>query len=126
MTTDLNYASLDILFRFIDFGADGGPAAKELAPKLDLTKSHLSSRFGVALPNVEVWPLLLSYWVVVPCLHVFNAVYILYFCLTWKTNFKRWNKSYGLLLLWKDLEAYSLLSATSLVPIFWLGFLHFC
>lgn len=61
MTTDLNYASLDILFRFNDFGADGGPAAKELAPKLDLTKSHLSSRFGVALPNIEVWPLLLSY-----------------------------------------------------------------
>ncbi|XP_010457476.1 PREDICTED: uncharacterized protein LOC104738952 [Camelina sativa] len=51
------FASLFILSAwqmFTDFGADGGPAAKELAPKLDLTKAHLSSRFGVAFPNVEV------------------------------------------------------------------------
>ncbi|EOA37118.1 hypothetical protein CARUB_v10010342mg, partial [Capsella rubella] len=51
------FASLFILSAwqmFNDFGADGGSAAKELAPKLDLTKAHLSSRFGVALPNLEV------------------------------------------------------------------------
>jgi len=39
---------------FNDFGTDGGPAAKELAPKLDLTKAHLSSILGVSLPNLEV------------------------------------------------------------------------
>lgn len=33
---------------------DGGPAAKELAPKLDLAKAHLSSRLGVTLPKIEV------------------------------------------------------------------------
>ncbi|VVA89930.1 unnamed protein product [Arabis nemorensis] len=51
------FASLFILSAwqmFNDFGGDGGPAAKELAPKLDLTKAHLSSRLGVALPNIEV------------------------------------------------------------------------
>lgn len=40
--------------RFNDFGVDGGPAAKELAPKLDLAKGHLSSRLGVTLPKIEV------------------------------------------------------------------------
>ncbi|CAH8391822.1 unnamed protein product [Eruca vesicaria subsp. sativa] len=51
------FASLFILSAwqmFNDFGADGGPAAKELAPKLDLTKAHLSSRLGVSLPHIEV------------------------------------------------------------------------
>ncbi|KAL1188824.1 hypothetical protein V5N11_021984 [Cardamine amara subsp. amara] len=51
------FASLFILSAwqmFNDFGADGGPAAKELAPKLHLIKTHLSSRFGLALPNFEV------------------------------------------------------------------------
>ncbi|KAL0697286.1 hypothetical protein Bca4012_053408 [Brassica carinata] len=51
------FASLFILSAwqmFNDFGSDGGPAAKELAPKLHLTKAHLSSRLGVALPDIEV------------------------------------------------------------------------
>ncbi|CAN8247816.1 unnamed protein product [Cochlearia groenlandica] len=51
------FASLFILSAwqmFNDFGVDGGPAAKELSPKLDLVKAHLSSRLGVALPIVEV------------------------------------------------------------------------
>ncbi|XP_013584004.1 PREDICTED: uncharacterized protein LOC106292882 [Brassica oleracea var. oleracea] len=51
------FASLFILSAwqmFNDFGADGGPAAKELAPKLGLAKSHLSSRLGVAFPDIEV------------------------------------------------------------------------
>lgn len=46
-------------FRFNDFGSDGGPAAKELAPKLDLAKAHLSSRLGVAFPHIEVLSCLL-------------------------------------------------------------------
>lgn len=45
---------LGTLIRFNEFGVDGGPAAKELAPKIDLAKAHLSSRLGVALPSVEV------------------------------------------------------------------------
>lgn len=54
-TTKLGtHLTLVLVIRFNDFGADGGPAAKELAPKLDLTKAHLSSRLGVALPNIEV------------------------------------------------------------------------
>ncbi|KAF8081183.1 hypothetical protein N665_0902s0036 [Sinapis alba] len=51
------FASLFILSAwqmFNDFGTDGGPAAKELAPKLHLTKANLSSRLGVALPDIEV------------------------------------------------------------------------
>ncbi|KAF2591813.1 hypothetical protein F2Q70_00042129, partial [Brassica cretica] len=45
---------LGFVIRFNDFGADGGPAAKELTQKLHLTKAHLSSRLGVALPDIEV------------------------------------------------------------------------
>ncbi|KFK31714.1 hypothetical protein AALP_AA6G149500 [Arabis alpina] len=51
------FASLFILSAwqmFNDFGVDGGPAAKELAPKLNLAKAHLSSRLGVTLPKIEV------------------------------------------------------------------------
>ncbi|CAN8311208.1 unnamed protein product [Cochlearia groenlandica] len=51
------FASLFILSAwqmFNDFGDDGGPAAKELSPKLGLTKTLFSSRLGVSLPNIEV------------------------------------------------------------------------
>ena len=107
-----------LLIRFNDFGTDGGPAAKELAPKLHLTKAHLSSRLGVALPDIEVLP-----W----SSYIFYAVYINVRSINWRMIFfeKRWNKWYGQLLVWKDLEAYSLLLATSLVPIFWLGLTSF-
>ncbi|CAA7029748.1 unnamed protein product [Microthlaspi erraticum] len=44
---------LGTLIRFNEFGVDGGPADKELAPKIDLAKAHLSSRLGVALPSVR-------------------------------------------------------------------------
>jgi uncharacterized membrane protein YphA (DoxX/SURF4 family) len=47
------FASLFILSAWQMFN-DGGPAAKELAPKLDLVKAHLSSRLGVTLPKIEV------------------------------------------------------------------------
>jgi hypothetical protein len=33
---------------------DGGPAAKELAPKLDLVKGYLYSRLGLTLTKIEV------------------------------------------------------------------------
>ncbi|KAI4311313.1 hypothetical protein MLD38_036219 [Melastoma candidum] len=37
-----------------DFGVDGGPAAKELRPKLDLALKHLSAKIGVAIPHVDI------------------------------------------------------------------------
>ncbi|KAF3564807.1 hypothetical protein DY000_02013289 [Brassica cretica] len=40
--------------RFSGFGDDGGPAAKELALKLNLAKANLSSRLWVTLSNIEV------------------------------------------------------------------------
>lgn len=99
--------------RFNDFGVDGGPAAKELAPKLDLAKAHLSSRLGVTLPDIEV-----------------NVVITLLFSIcvlliTWGMDFWRWDKSLLLFLHWKEPEAYSLLLETSSVLIFWLGFFLF-
>lgn len=36
-----------------DFGIDGGPALKEMAPKLELFKSQISSTLGLPLPHVE-------------------------------------------------------------------------
>ncbi|KAL6176508.1 hypothetical protein ACLB2K_053141 [Fragaria x ananassa] len=38
---------------FNEFGTDGGPAAKELAPKFSVLKDHLSSKLGFALPDVN-------------------------------------------------------------------------
>ncbi|KAK8670915.1 hypothetical protein V6N13_037527 [Hibiscus sabdariffa] len=51
------FASIFILSAwkmFNEFGVDGGPAAKELIPKLDLAKKHISSQFHVNLPDIEV------------------------------------------------------------------------
>ncbi|GMJ09930.1 hypothetical protein like AT1G04340 [Hibiscus trionum] len=39
---------------FNEFGVDGGPAAKELIPKLDLAKKHISSQLHVDFPDIEV------------------------------------------------------------------------
>ncbi|XP_033135630.1 uncharacterized protein LOC108869744 [Brassica rapa] len=39
---------------FSGFGVDGGPAAKELALKLNLANANLSSRLWVTLSNIEV------------------------------------------------------------------------
>ncbi|CAH9104949.1 unnamed protein product [Cuscuta europaea] len=49
------FASIFILSAwqmYNDFGEDGGPAAKELAPKLAIVKRLVASKFGV-LPNVK-------------------------------------------------------------------------
>ncbi|CAN7027934.1 unnamed protein product [Brassica oleracea var. botrytis] len=48
------HASLWNYYRFSGFGDDGGPAAKELALKLNLAKANLSSRLWVTLSNIEV------------------------------------------------------------------------
>ncbi|XWS08816.1 hypothetical protein CRYUN_Cryun40dG0033100 [Craigia yunnanensis] len=51
------FASIFILSAwqmFNEFGVDGGPAAKELIPKLDLAKKHISSQLHVNFPDIEV------------------------------------------------------------------------
>ncbi|XP_031261066.1 uncharacterized protein LOC116134040 [Pistacia vera] len=51
------FASLFILSAwqmFNDFGVDGGPAAKELIPKLAVARKHLSSTLGLGIPDIEV------------------------------------------------------------------------
>ncbi|CAN7091318.1 unnamed protein product [Brassica rapa subsp. narinosa] len=48
------HASLWNYYRFSGFGVDGGPAAKELALKLNLANANLSSRLWVTLSNIEV------------------------------------------------------------------------
>ncbi|MFQ6620835.1 hypothetical protein Gotur_003205 [Gossypium turneri] len=57
------FASIFILSAwqmFNEFGVDGGPAGKELAPKLNLAKKHLSSQFHVNFPDIEVRQLILT------------------------------------------------------------------
>ncbi|KAI9194801.1 hypothetical protein LWI28_009295 [Acer negundo] len=54
-------------FRFNDFGVDGGHAVKELIPKVAVAKRHISSRFGVEIPDIEVLYLVLT----TPLLHDF-------------------------------------------------------
>ncbi|XP_050220569.1 uncharacterized protein LOC126670786 [Mercurialis annua] len=50
------FASLFILSAwqmFNEFGEDGGPAAKELIPKLAIVKKHLSSTLGIGMPDID-------------------------------------------------------------------------
>ena len=42
------------LHRFNDFGTDGGPAAKELAPKLAFVQKFLNSKLGEGSPKIDV------------------------------------------------------------------------
>ncbi|KAJ9182248.1 hypothetical protein P3X46_006264 [Hevea brasiliensis] len=50
------FASLFILSAwqmFNEFGEDGGPAARELIPKLAIVKKHIFSKLGVQLPDID-------------------------------------------------------------------------
>ncbi|RZB85072.1 hypothetical protein D0Y65_025633 [Glycine soja] len=50
------FASLFILSAwqmFNEFDANGGPISKELIPKLSVVKNNLSSKLGVALPDID-------------------------------------------------------------------------
>ncbi|KDP40300.1 hypothetical protein JCGZ_02298 [Jatropha curcas] len=50
------FASLFILSAwqmFNEFGEDGGPAVKELIPKLAIVNKHLSSKLGVVIPDID-------------------------------------------------------------------------
>ena len=48
---DLDKASI---VRFNEFGTDGGPAAKELIPKMYTLRRNVSARFGFDLPVIDV------------------------------------------------------------------------
>ncbi|XP_024996819.1 uncharacterized protein LOC112529696 [Cynara cardunculus var. scolymus] len=53
----LLFASLFILSAwqmFNDFGDDGGPAAVELAPKIDSIHRYLTSKIGDGVPTIDV------------------------------------------------------------------------
>ncbi|KAF8394299.1 hypothetical protein HHK36_020506 [Tetracentron sinense] len=41
------------LLRFNEFGVDGGPAAKAVAPKYNVATEHVSFRLGIQLPVIE-------------------------------------------------------------------------
>lgn len=45
------------LHRFDEFGTDGGPAAKELSPKLAVVQRFLTSKLGEGVPKIDVGPL---------------------------------------------------------------------
>ncbi|XP_010935755.1 uncharacterized protein [Elaeis guineensis] len=45
---------------FSEFGLDGGPAAKALAPKYDLFVNHVSSHLGVKVPEVDIKHIVIS------------------------------------------------------------------
>ncbi|KAG7018782.1 hypothetical protein SDJN02_20655 [Cucurbita argyrosperma subsp. argyrosperma] len=42
------------LFRFNEFGHNGGPAAAELSLKVAALRRNLSSKLGVAIPDIDV------------------------------------------------------------------------
>ncbi|TKY51852.1 HR lesion-inducer [Spatholobus suberectus] len=57
------FASLFILSAwqmFNEFDASGGPIAKELIPKLTVVRRNLSSKLGVAIPDINVRPVIAS------------------------------------------------------------------
>ncbi|XP_037496664.1 uncharacterized protein LOC105632108 [Jatropha curcas] len=47
------FSHCSIMFRFNEFGEDGGPAVKELIPKLAIVNKHLSSKLGVVIPDID-------------------------------------------------------------------------
>lgn len=51
-------ASINLACRFNEFGKDGGPAAKEWAPKLAVVKKYLASKFekgALDIVDVRIW-----------------------------------------------------------------------
>lgn len=61
------------VYRFNDFGVDGGPAAKALKPKFDVLSKHIATHTGFQVPHVEVIisPLLLFEYGFSSCSHLF-------------------------------------------------------
>ncbi|KAC9884519.1 hypothetical protein E3N88_45147 [Mikania micrantha] len=53
MNKDANIAFL-LSNRFNDFGSDGGPAAKELAPKISSIQRYLVTNIGDGVPKIDV------------------------------------------------------------------------
>ncbi|KAL8486600.1 hypothetical protein ACS0TY_022864 [Phlomoides rotata] len=48
------------MFRFNEFGEDGGPAAKHLNPKFDVFSKHVATQTGFQVPHVEIKHLILG------------------------------------------------------------------
>lgn len=43
-----------VVYRFNDFGVDGGSAAKALKPKFNVLSKHVATHTGFEVPHVEV------------------------------------------------------------------------
>ena len=50
------------MLRFNEFDASGGPIAKELIPKLTIVRENLSSKLGVRIPDLDVRPSFLQFF----------------------------------------------------------------
>jgi hypothetical protein len=48
------FLRIETILRYNEFGADGGPAAKEFATKFSVLQKNLSSVLGVRVPDVDV------------------------------------------------------------------------
>lgn len=48
------FLRIETILRYNEFGADGGPAAKEFATKFSVLQKNLSSILGVRVPDVDV------------------------------------------------------------------------
>lgn len=42
------------LFRYHEYGTDGGPAVKVLEPKLDVFTKLIASKAGIQIPEIDV------------------------------------------------------------------------
>lgn len=42
------------LYRFNEYGVDGGPAAKALGPKFDVFTKRVQSHVAIQVPDIEV------------------------------------------------------------------------
>jgi len=49
--------------RFNEFDDNGGPIVKELIPKLTVVRRNLSSKLGVAIPDINVRPSFLKLYI---------------------------------------------------------------
>jgi hypothetical protein len=63
-----------LLYRYNEFGVDGGPSAKALKPKIDTFAHRIHSQVGFQLPEIDV-SISLPLSTVSPC--VFANVYVL-------------------------------------------------
>lgn len=78
------------LYRFDEFGVDGGPAAKELIPKFTVIKQHISSKLGLGVPNIDV-----RHWLFKFCLYIPLIKWIFICCCMGSSYFLFWRYFYS-------------------------------